>query len=105
MSEFGTGYRVGLNTALGQQVSEQVWSALNQRREQDWVQQQFLALQARLQAVQSENVRLQQDNARLRQDNAEYERFTNWAMGMIDEKSERIVYLQSTLNKWMDMSL
>jgi len=69
------------------------------------VQQQFQALQAQLQAVQLENMRLQKENVRLRQDNAEYERFTNWAMGMIDEQSERIAYLQSTLNKWMDMSL
>jgi len=63
-----------LNAARGRQVSEQIWSALNKRREQDWVQQQFQALQARLQAVQLENMRLQQENVRLRQDNAEYER-------------------------------
>ncbi len=105
MSEFGRGYQSGLNSALGQQVSEKIWSGLNKRREQDWVQQQFQALQAQLQAVQLENMRLQQENVRLRQDNAEYERFTNWAMGMIDEQSERIDYLQSTLNKWMNMSL
>ena len=105
MSEFGTGYRVGLNAARGRQVSEQFWSALSQRREQDWVQQQFQALQARLQAVQLENVRLQQENVRLRQDNAEYERFSNWAMGTIDEQNKSIADLQSTLNNWIDMSL
>ena len=105
MSEFGTGYQVGLNAARGQQVSEQFWSAVNQRQEQDWVQQQFQALQARLQAVQLENVRLQQDNVRLRQDNAEYERFSNWAMGAIDEQNVSIADLQSRLNRWINMSL
>ncbi len=90
MSEFGTGYRVGLNAARGRQVSEQIWSALNQRREQDWVQQQFQALQARLQAVQLENVRL-------RQDNAEYERFTNWAMDEIARLDRFINDLRSKL--------
>jgi len=105
VSEFGRGYQSGLNSALGQQVSEQIWSGLNERREQDWMQQQFQALQARLQAVQLENMRLQQENVRLRQDNAEYERFSNWAMGVIDERNGRIADLQSTLNKWMDMSL
>ena len=83
MSEFGTGYQVGLNAVRGRQVSEQFWSAVNQRQEQDWVQQQLQALQARLQAMQLENMRLQQENVRLRQDNAEYERFTNWAMDEI----------------------
>jgi len=90
VSEFGTGYRVGLNAARGRQVSEQIWSALNQRREQDWVQQQFQALQARLQAVQLENVRL-------RQDNAEYERFTNWAMDEIARLDRFINDLRSKL--------
>ncbi len=97
MSEFGTGYRVGLNTALGEQVSKEIWSALNQRREQDWVQQQFQALQARLQAVQLENVRLQQDNVRVRQDNAEYERFSNWAMDEIARLDRFINDLRSNL--------
>jgi len=83
VSEFGRGYQVGLNAVRGRQVSEQFWSAVNQRQEQDWVQQQFQALQARLQAMQLENMRLQQENVRLRQDNAEYERFTNWAMDEI----------------------
>jgi len=105
VSEFGRGYQSGLNSALGQQVSEQIWSALNKRREQDWVQQQFQALQARLQAVQLENVRLQQDNVRLRQDNAEYERFSNWAMGMIDEQNGRIADLQNTVRGLIDGSL
>jgi len=97
VSEFGTGYRVGLNAARGRQVSEQIWSALNQRREQDWVQQQFQALQARLQAVQLENVRLQQENVRLRQDNAEYERFSNWAMDEIARLDRFINDLRSKL--------
>lgn len=105
MSEFGTGYQVGLNTALGEQVSKEIWSSLNRRREQDWVQQQFQALQARLQAVQLENARLQQENVRLRQDNAEYERFSNWAMGVIDDQNTSMTDLQSTLNQWINMSL
>ena len=105
MSEFGTGYQVGLNTALGEQVSKEIWSSLNRRREQDWVQQQFQALQARLQAVQLENARLQQENVRLRQDNAEYERFSNWAMGEIDQQNERIVKLQDTVRGLIDGSL
>ena len=97
MSDFGTGYRVGLNAARGRQVSEQFWSALSQRREQDWVQQQFQALQARLQTVQFENIRLQQENVRLRQDNAEYERFTNWAMDEIARLDRFIDDLRSNL--------
>ena len=97
MSDFGTGYRVGLNAARGLQVSEQFWSALSQRREQDWVQQQFQALQARLQTVQFENIRLQQENVRLRQDNAEYERFTNWAMDEIARLDRFIDDLRSNL--------
>jgi len=97
VSEFGRGYQSGLNSALGQQVSEQIWSALNKRREQDWVQQQFQALQARLQAVQLENVRLQQESVRLRQDNAEYERFTNWAMDEIARLDRFINDLRSNL--------
>jgi len=97
VSEFGTGYRVGLNTALGEQVSKEIWSALNKRREQDWVQQQFQALQARLQAVQLENVRLQQENVRLQQDNAEYERFSNWAMDEIARLDRFINDLRSNL--------
>jgi len=105
VSEFGTGYRVGLNAARGRQVSEQFWSAVNRRQEQDWVQQQFQALQARLQAVQLENMRLQQENVRLQQDNAEYERFSNWAMGVIDEQNVSIADLQRRLNKWIDMAL
>lgn len=105
MSEFGTGYQVGFNAARGRQVSEQFWSAVSQRREQDWMQQQFQALQAQLQAIQLENVRLQQENVRLRQDNAEYERFTNWAMGVIDEQNVSIADLQSRLNKWIGMAL
>jgi len=105
VSEFGTGYRVGLNAALGEQVSKEICSALNQRREQDWVQQQFQALQAQLQAIQLENMRLQQDNACLRQDNAEYERFSDWAMGVIDEQNGRIVELQDTVRGLIDGSL
>jgi len=105
VSEFGTGYRVGLNAALGEQVSKEIWSALNKRREQDWVQQQLQALQAQLQAAQLQNMHLQQENVRLRQDNAEYERFTNWAMGMIDEQDISIADLQSRLKKWIDMAL
>jgi len=105
VSEFGTGYRVGLNAARGRQVSEQFWSAVNRRQEQDWVQQQFQALQARLQAMQLENMGLQQENVRLRQNNAEYERFTNWAMSVIDQQNVSIADLQSRLNKWKDMSL
>jgi len=105
VSEFGTGYRVGLNAARGRQVSEQFWSAVNRRQEQDWVQQQFQALQAQLQAAQLQNMHLQQENVRLRQDNAEYERFTNWAMGMIDEQSISIADLQSRLKKWINMAL
>ncbi len=105
MSEFGTGYRVGLNAARGRQVSEQFWSAVNRRQEQDWVQQQFQALQAWLQAIQLENVRLQQDNVRLQQDNAEHERFTNWAMCMIDEQNGRIADLQNTVRGLIDGSL
>ena len=97
MSDFGTGYRVGLNTARGRQVSEQFWSAVSQRREQDWVQQQFQALQARLQAVQFENIRLQQENVHLRQNTAEYERFTNWAMDEIARLDRFIDDLRSNL--------
>jgi len=97
VSEFGRGYQSGLNSALGQQVSEQIWSGLNKRREQDWVQQQFQALQARLQAVQMENMRLQQENVRLRQDNAEYEKFTNWAMDEIARLDRFINDLRSNL--------
>lgn len=97
MSEFGRGYQSGLNSALGQQVSEQIGSGLNKRREQDWVQQQFQALQARLQAVQMENMRLQQENVRLRQDNAEYEKFTNWAMDEIARLDRFINDLRSNL--------
>ncbi len=97
MSEFGRGYQSGLNSALGQQASEQIWSALNKRREQDWVQQQFQALQARLQVVQLENVRLQQESVRLRQDNAEFERFTNWAMDEIARLDRFINDLRSNL--------
>ena len=97
MSEFGTGYRVGLNTALGEQVSKEIWSSLTRRREQDWVQQQFQALQAQLQVAQLENVRLQQDNVRLRQDNVEYERFTNWAMDEIARLDRFISDLRSNL--------
>ena len=55
--------------------------------------------------LQQENARLQQENVRLRQDNAEYERFTNWAMAEIDGRDERIINLQSDLNKWIRMSL
>ena len=102
MSEFGTGYRVGLNAARGRQISEQFWSAVSQRQKQDWVQQQFQALQAQLQAVQLENARLQQDNVRLHQDNAEYERFSNWAMGEIDQQNGRIVKLQDTVRGLID---
>ena len=105
MSEFGTGYRVGLNTALGEQVSKEIWSSLNRRREQDWVQQQFQALQARLQAFQLENARLQQENVRLRQDNAEYERFTSWAMDEMNRQGEAIGRLQSTVSSLLDGSL
>jgi len=105
VSEFGTGYQVGFNAARGRQVSEQFWSAVNQRQEQDWVQQQFQALQARLQAVQFENMRLQQENMRFRHDNAEYERFTNWAMGVIDERNGRIADLHNTAKGLMDGSL
>jgi len=105
VSEFGRGYQSGLNSALGQQVSERIWSGLNKRREQDWVQQQFQALQARLQAVQLENMRLQQENVPLRHDNAEYERFANWAMGIIDEKNGRIADLQNTVSGLIDGSL
>jgi len=97
MSEFGTGYQVGVNTVRGRQVSEQFWSAVNRRREQDRVEQQFQALQARLQAVQLENVRLQQDNVRLRQNNAEYERFTSWAMDEIARLDQFINNLRSQL--------
>jgi len=97
VSEFGRGYQSGLNSALGQQVSEKIWSGLNKRREQDWVQQQFQALQARLQAVQLENMRLQQDNVRLRQNNAEYERFTSWAMDEIARLDQFINNLRSQL--------
>lgn len=96
MSEFGTGYRVGLNTALGEQVSKEIWSSLTRRREQDWVQQQFQLLQAQLQAAQLENVRLQQDNLRLRQDDAEYERFTSWAMDEIARLDRLIDDLRCT---------
>jgi len=97
VSEFGTGYRVGLNAARGRQVSEQFWSAVNRRQEQDWVRQQFQALQARLQAVQLENMRLQQENVRLRQDNAKYERFINWAMDEIARLDRFINDLRSNL--------
>jgi len=97
VSEFGRGYQSGLNSALGQQVSEKIWSGLNNRREQDWVQQQFQALQARLQVVQLENMRLQQDNVRLRQNNAEYERFTSWAMDEIARLDQFINNLRSQL--------
>ncbi len=97
MSEFGTGYRVGLNAALGEQVSKEMWSALNKRREQDWAHQRLQALQARLQATQLQNMHLQQENVRLRQDNAEYERFTNWAMDEIARLDRFINNLRSKL--------
>jgi len=97
VSEFGTGYRVGLNAARGRQISEQFWSAVSQRQKQDWVQQQFQALQARLQAVQFENIRLQQENVHLRQNTAEYERFTNWAMDEIARLDRFIDDLRSNL--------
>ncbi len=99
MSEFGfgRGYQSGLNSALGQQVSERIVSGLNRRREQDWVQPQFQALQAQLQAVQLENVRLQQDNVRLRQSNSEYEKFTNWAIDEIARLDRFINNLRSQL--------
>jgi len=97
VSEFGTGYRVGLNAALGEQVSKEMWSALNKRREQDWAHQRLQALQARLQATQLQNMHLQQENVRLRQDNAEYERFTNWAMDEIARLDRFINNLRSKL--------
>lgn len=105
MSIFGTDYQRGFNAARDQQFSEQVLSVLNQRREQNWVQGQFQALQVQLQAVQLENMRLQQENARLRQENARYERFANWAMNTIDEQNVFIADLQSNLDKWRNMSL
>ena len=63
------------------------------------------ALQLQILQLQQENARLWQDNVRLQKDNAEYERFSNWAMGIIDEQKASMADLQSTLNKWIDMSL
>lgn len=104
MSIFGTGYQRGLNAALGQQVSEQIWSGLNRRREQDWVHRQPDAQQGLIQAMQMQILQLQQENARLRQDNAEYERFANWAMNTIDERDLQITNLQSRIQGWIDFA-
>ena len=104
MSIFGTDYQRGFNAGRGQQASEQLLSALNQRREQGLAQQQHAAQQGLMQAMQMENLRLQQENARLRQDNARYERFANWAMNMIDERNQQITDLQSRIQGWVDFA-
>ncbi len=47
----------------------------------------------------------QLENVRLRQDNAGYERFSNWAMDVIDEQNTSMADLQSMLNQWRKVSL
>lgn len=104
MSEFGTGYRVGLNAARGRQVSEEIWSALNQRGQQNWEQQQWQALQRQLQATlaqlhaaQLEITRLQQENGQLRHEHAELSRFSTWAMDHIEQKNQIIESQERTI--------
>lgn len=104
MSEFGTGYRVGVNAARGRQVSEEIWSALNQRRQQNQEQQQWQALQGQLQATQAqlhaaqlEITRLQQENGQVRQEHAELSRFSAWAMDHIEQKNQIIADQQSIM--------
>ncbi len=94
MSDFGAGYRVGQNAARGRQVSEQLWSALNQCREQDWALQQSQTLQAQLQAALQEIHRLRQENAELR-------RFGTWAIDEIERTDERVATIQSMLDVWI----
>ena len=104
MSIFGTDYQRGFNAGRGQQASEQLLSALNQRHEQGWAQREYAAQQGLIQAMQMENLRLQQENARLRRDNTEYERFANWAMNTIDEQNQQITDLQSRIQGWVDFA-
>ena len=95
MSDFGTGYRVGVNAARGRQVSEEIWSSLNQRRQQSQQQHQWNALQGQLQATlaqlhaaQLEITRLQQENGHLRQEHSELSRFSKWAMEEIERLNQ-----------------
>ncbi len=108
MSEFGTGYQAGLNAALGEQVSQQFWSALHQRSQQNRVQQQSQALHGQLQATlaalhaaQLEIMRLQQENGRLRKEHAELSRFSSWATDHI----ERLDALISDQGSMIDVML
>lgn len=108
MSEFGTGYWVGLNAALGEQVSQQFWSAVRQRGQQNREQQQWQALQGQLQATlaqlhaaQLEITRLQQENGRLRHEHAELSRFSTWAMDHIEQKNEIIASQERMIDVWL----